>query len=155
MKLLNSEGPHDEVLQPASAAGNPAACVVIHAVQFARSRRLPLVRKAGPGSAAGATQVPEESRLRPCRCFSTAAAAGLVVLVNAADDALDNMFESPVNATGGSCTTKCFGYGAFLATRYKNYDNILWYIGEDFQTWNSSANDRQVQQQVMAGMISV
>jgi hypothetical protein len=53
--------------------------------------------------------------------------------------------------TGGWLTTfqsngasKDFNYGAYLGNRYKNYPNIVWQNGNDFQTWSNPADDAVV-----------
>src|SRR5215813_11731495 len=41
-------------------------------------------------------------------------------------------------------TNKCRAYGQFLGERYKNFTNIIWMSGNDFQTWRSAADDAVV-----------
>ncbi len=41
--------------------------------------------------------------------------------------------------------TKDFNYGVYLGNRYKNFPNVLWLHGNDFQTWSSSSDDAVVQ----------
>ncbi|MGB6689133.1 MAG: DUF4038 domain-containing protein, partial [Terracidiphilus sp.] len=50
--------------------------------------------------------------------------------------------------------TKAYNYGAYLGNRYKNFANIVWESGNDFQTWSSSSSDNNVVYQVMAGIAS-
>ncbi len=38
-------------------------------------------------------------------------------------------------------TTRCQQYGQFLGNRYKNYPNIIWNFGNDFQLWRTPLND--------------
>jgi len=38
-------------------------------------------------------------------------------------------------------TTRCQQYGQFLGNRYKNYPNIIWNFGNDFQQWRTQQND--------------
>jgi len=38
-------------------------------------------------------------------------------------------------------TTRCQQYGQFLGNRYKNYPNIIWNFGNDFQQWRTPLND--------------
>ena len=38
-------------------------------------------------------------------------------------------------------TTRCQQYGQFLGNRYKNYPNIIWNFGNDFQQWRTQEND--------------
>ena len=52
-------------------------------------------------------------------------------------------------------TTNAFNYGAYIGTRYKNFPNIVWLHGNDFQSWNSSSTDNNLVKQVMAGIASV
>jgi hypothetical protein len=48
---------------------------------------------------------------------------------------------------------KDFNFGAFLGDRYKNYTNIIWHVGQDFQTWNTSSDLNDVVQ-LVAGIAS-
>jgi len=38
-------------------------------------------------------------------------------------------------------TTRCQQYGQFLGNRYRNYPNIIWEFGNDFQLWRTPLND--------------
>ena len=38
-------------------------------------------------------------------------------------------------------TSRCQQYGQFLGNRYKNYPNIIWNFGNDFQQWRNQQND--------------
>jgi hypothetical protein len=38
-------------------------------------------------------------------------------------------------------TTNCRAYGQYLGNRYKNFPNIIWSHGNDFQNWSTSSND--------------
>ena len=38
-------------------------------------------------------------------------------------------------------TTRCQQYGQFLGNRYRNYPNIIWNFGNDFQLWRTPLND--------------
>ena len=38
-------------------------------------------------------------------------------------------------------TTRCQQYGQFLGNRYRNYPNIIWEFGNDFQLWRTQLND--------------
>ena len=40
--------------------------------------------------------------------------------------------------------TKDFNYGSYLGNRYRNFPNIVWFNGNDFQTWTSSTDDAVV-----------
>jgi hypothetical protein len=55
--------------------------------------------------------------------------------------------------TGGWLTTmrdngisRCRDYGRFLGSRYRDFDNILWMSGNDFQGWRDPANDAVVRE---------
>jgi uncharacterized protein DUF4038/collagenase-like protein with putative collagen-binding domain len=50
-------------------------------------------------------------------------------------------------------TTKAFNFGAYLGTRYKNFDNLIWMAGEDFQSWHTQS-DLNLVAQMMAGIAS-
>ncbi|HXQ02058.1 MAG TPA: DUF4038 domain-containing protein, partial [Candidatus Udaeobacter sp.] len=38
-------------------------------------------------------------------------------------------------------TSRCQQYGQFLGNRYRNYPNIIWNFGNDFQQWRTQQND--------------
>lgn len=38
-------------------------------------------------------------------------------------------------------TSGCNEYGRFLGNRYKDYPNIFWCLGNDFQDWSTATND--------------
>lgn len=79
---------------------------------------------------------------------STAASDGLLVML----DPIETGGWLPTLANNGA--TKDFNYGAFLGNRYKNSPNVIWQSGNDFQDWNSNANDNNLVSQVMAGIAS-
>ena len=41
-------------------------------------------------------------------------------------------------------TNNCRAYGQYLGNRYKNFPNIIWCSGNDFQNWSNPANDAVV-----------
>ena len=41
-------------------------------------------------------------------------------------------------------TNSCRAYGQYLGNRYKNFPNIIWCSGNDFQVWSTAANDAVV-----------
>ena len=51
-------------------------------------------------------------------------------------------------------STKAFNYGVYIGNRYKNFTNIVWLHGNDFQTWQNDSDNNLVRQ-VMAGIASV
>ena len=42
--------------------------------------------------------------------------------------------------------TRCRNYGRYLGNRYRNFDNIVWMSGNDFQGWRDPANDAVVRE---------
>jgi len=50
--------------------------------------------------------------------------------------------------------TKCFNWGVSLGNRYKTFTNIIWYNGNDFQSWHT-ASDLALVSNIMAGIKSV
>jgi hypothetical protein len=51
-------------------------------------------------------------------------------------------------------TQKALQYGKFLGNRYKNFSNIIWITGNDFQTWNTSSTDNRLVASIMRGIAS-
>ena len=41
-------------------------------------------------------------------------------------------------------TLNCRAYGQYLGNRYKNFPNIIWFSGNDFQNWSTATNDAVV-----------
>jgi hypothetical protein len=41
-------------------------------------------------------------------------------------------------------TNNCRAYGQYLGNRYKNFPNIIWSSGNDFQNWSTPSNDAVV-----------
>ena len=41
--------------------------------------------------------------------------------------------------------SKAFGYGQYLGNRYKDFPNIIWMHGNDFQSWRNAADDALAQ----------
>jgi hypothetical protein len=50
--------------------------------------------------------------------------------------------------------SKAFAYGQYLGDRYKNFPNIIWLHGNDFQSWRNST-DASLVQAVARGIRSV
>ena len=49
---------------------------------------------------------------------------------------------------------KAHNFGVYLGNRYREFANIVWQSGNDFQTWNSSPTDNNLVHQVMLGIAS-
>src|SRR5215467_4367477 len=79
---------------------------------------------------------------------ATAAENGITLLINT----WETGGEMPLLRSNGS--TKAFNYGAYLGNRYKNSPNIIWIIGNDFQTY-PDITDNMLIQSVMQGIASV
>ena len=77
--------------------------------------------------------------------LTLAAEHGLVVLL---DPAETGSYLSVLNANG---VTKSRDYGRYLGTRYRNFDNIIWMHGNDFQSWPNPGDDA-VSQAVARGI---
>jgi len=82
------------------------------------------------------------------RMFQLAAQAKLVV------------FASPIETINwlgvlrANGTTKAYNYGVYLGNRYKHLPNLVWFHGNDFQTW-SNEDDDAVVRAVAEGIKSV
>jgi len=66
-----------------------------------------------------------------------------------------------INDMRTSGSSKVNGFGQFLGMRYKNFPNIIWELGNDFQTWRNTTGacsgatpDNTLVQQMMAGIAS-
>lgn len=82
---------------------------------------------------------PNEAYFARCDAIlNLAARHGITVLL---DPAETGSFLSVMLNNG---TTKCFNYGKYLGNRYKNFDNIIWLSGNDYQNWNDSSSDAVV-----------
>ena len=87
--------------------------------------------------------------------INMAASYGLVVLIDPLTTA-DYMNDMRANGS-----TKAKNFGTYLGNRYKNFPNIIWELGNDFQTWTQTAatcpgtvSDNTLVQQLMAGIAS-
>ncbi len=87
--------------------------------------------------------------------INMAASYGLVVLF---DPLTTADYMNDMRASG---PTKTLNFGTYLGNRYKNFPNIIWELGNDFQTWTQTAatcpgtvSDNTLVQQQMAGIAS-
>jgi len=82
---------------------------------------------------------PNEAYFAHCdSIIRLAAKYGLVVFL---DPAETGGFLAAMRSNGEA---KCTAFGQFLGNRYKNFDNIVWMSGNDFQNWSDPANDAVV-----------
>jgi hypothetical protein len=71
-------------------------------------------------------------------------------MINLAERYGLTVFLDPIETGGWLATlenngpTKDFNYGVYLGNRYKNFPNIVWLHGNDFQTWGTASNDAVV-----------
>jgi len=70
--------------------------------------------------------------------ITMAANHGLVVFL---DPAETGSFLSVMHSNGA---TKCRAFGQYLGNRYKNFDNIIWMSGNDYQSWSNASDDSVV-----------
>jgi hypothetical protein len=64
-------------------------------------------------------------------------------------DAFETAGWMPVLEQNG--VQKALQYGKFLGNHYKNFNNIIWITGNDFQTWNTSSTDNRLVASIMRG----
>ena len=93
-----------------------------------------------PFLSGGDLSVPNEAYFeRADRMINIAASHGMLVLL---DPIETTSWLSVLRANG---TTKAFAYGQYLGARYKNFPNIIWMHGNDFQSWEDKHDDALVQ----------
>jgi hypothetical protein len=81
--------------------------------------------------------------------INIAAQYGITVFIDPYDTAgLDGLAASngPAN---------CFAYGQYLGNRYKNFPNLVWFTGNDFQDWASNTKENNAVAAIMQGIASV
>ncbi len=60
-------------------------------------------------------------------------------------------FLNPIETAGwlsilrGNSVEKAYGYGRYLGKRYRKFPNIVWFSGNDFQTWRNRSDTALVQ----------
>lgn len=64
-----------------------------------------------------------------------AAANGMLVILDPLDTG--GMLQTALD----NGTTRCRAYGRYLGNRYKNFPNIIWGNGNDYQSWKVAADD--------------
>ena len=86
-----------------------------------------------PFTTAGDIATPREAYFaRVDNILNLAAQANMLVFLTAAET-IDGLTLFKSNGA-----TKCRAFGQYLGNRYKNYNNIVWDYGNDFQTWRTS-----------------
>ena len=90
---------------------------------------------------------------------NAAAAQNMVVLL----DIFENYSDLAMYRTNGSAAVNA--YGQYLGSRYKNFPNIIWIMGNDFETWTTglpggtsssseAATDNGLAQAIMQGVLA-
>ena len=74
------------------------------------------------------------------RILSNAAQYGLLVMLDPIETG------GWLNTMLNNGTANCRAYGQYLGNRYKNFDNILWINGNDYEQWSNTVVDTVVQQ---------
>jgi hypothetical protein len=92
-----------------------------------------------PFTTPGDLSTPNEAYFAHCdEVIRSAASHGLAVIL---DPIETGGFLDMMRANG---IDKCKTYGRYLGSRYKNFDNIIWMSGSDFQTWEDPDDDAVV-----------
>jgi len=79
---------------------------------------------------------PNETYFTRCdHMIQSAASHGITVVL---DPCETGSFLSVMKQNG---VAKCRAYGRYLGDRYKNFDNIIWMSGNDFQSWSDNYSD--------------
>lgn len=92
-----------------------------------------------PFTTPGDLSTPNETYFARCdEIIRAAANRGLSVILDPADT---GGFTAMLLENG---VGKCRAYGRYLGNRYKDFDNIIWMSGSDFQSWMTDANNEAV-----------
>ena len=92
-----------------------------------------------PFTTTGDFSTPNEAYFARCgEMIRLAAGHGLLVILDPAETG------SMISVMRANGVEKCRAYGRYLGNRYKNFDNIIWMSGSDFQTWRTEADNAVV-----------
>ena len=92
-----------------------------------------------PFTAAGDLSTPNEAYFARCdRIIRSAAGHDITIIL---DPAETGSFLTVMRANG---VDKCKAYGRYLGSRYRDFDNILWMSGNDFQSWRIESDNALV-----------
>jgi hypothetical protein len=83
---------------------------------------------------------------RADRMLQLAAKYGILVILDPAETI------SWLSVLRSNGLAKARAYGRYLGTRYKDFPNIVWMSGNDFQTWSTSPSDDALVQEVALGI---
>lgn len=99
---------------------------------------LPFTATISPGGSYDLSKTNEAYFAHVDRIINLAANYGLLILL----DPIETGSWLSVMLDNG--TNKCRAFGQFLGRRYKDFNNILWMSGNDFQDWRNANNDAVV-----------
>ncbi|MGB8887735.1 MAG: choice-of-anchor tandem repeat GloVer-containing protein [Candidatus Korobacteraceae bacterium] len=80
--------------------------------------------------------------------ISIASSYNIVILL----DSLETGGWMGIFAANGDASAN--SWGTYIGGRYKNFSNVIWIMGNDFQDWNYSDQDNTLAQNVMEGVAS-
>ncbi len=92
-----------------------------------------------PFTAAGDLSTPNEAYFARCDQIIRSAADHDITII--LDPAETGSFLSVMRANG---LDKCKAYGCYVGNRYKNFDNVVWMSGNDFQNWRIESDNALV-----------
>jgi chitodextrinase len=72
--------------------------------------------------------------------IQTAKAHGVTVFLTPIDEA------GWIDTLRANTEAQNYAYGTYLGNRYKNYPNVVWELGNDFQTWDVAGDDARIHQ---------
>lgn len=83
-----------------------------------------------------------------------AASYGFVVDLFPWDTGLTSPTDGWLIAARACGATCMYNYGVWIGNRYKNFPNIIWSYGTDFQAWSTNSTDNNLVYQTMLGVAS-
>jgi hypothetical protein len=79
--------------------------------------------------------------------INLAAQQGIVVMLDALDT---SAYLSQVEANNSQ--TDAYNYGVYLGNRYKSFPNLIWLVGNDFQSWTWNSTDNSYVEAILQGL---
>jgi Protein of unknown function (DUF4038)/Putative collagen-binding domain of a collagenase len=116
--------------------GRPDASTRDGVVPFTRT--LPMAETRGPTTNYDLTKPNEAYFARVDQVLRLAARQGIQVLLDAAETG------SFLQVMRNNGTDRCRAYGQFLGSRYRDFPNLIWMHGNDFQSWRNPRDDAVV-----------
>lgn len=84
------------------------------------------------------------------RIIAVAAQLGIQIMLDPLETSV-GVWTSTALTNG---TNRCRTYGQYLGNRYKNFNNIIWWSGNDFQDWTNAASDAVIRS-IAQGILDV